>query len=72
MIEDDSVRDVFAGVDTHALTHHGAVVDALGRALATRSFLPIPVARLPCWGGFARSGFSGPRVSKGRARTAPS
>lgn len=32
------ISEVFGGVDTHALTHHAAVVDALGRELADREF----------------------------------
>lgn len=32
------VSEVFGGVDTHALTHHAAVVDTLGRELDDREF----------------------------------
>src|SRR3954453_11818151 len=34
----DPDQEVFAGVDTHACTHHAAVVDALGRELGDREF----------------------------------
>jgi transposase len=36
-------RQVFAGVDTHADTHHAAVVDVLGRHLDDREFPATPV-----------------------------
>ena len=38
-----SSPEVFGGVDTHALTHHAAVVDRLGRELADREFPATPV-----------------------------
>lgn len=37
-----SSPEVFGGVDTHALTHHAAVVDQLGRELADREFPATP------------------------------
>ena len=36
------VREVFAGVDTHADTHHAAVIDALGRHLGDLEFPTTP------------------------------
>jgi transposase len=42
MTHDAQEREVFAGVDTHADTHHGAVIDGLGRQLADREFATTP------------------------------
>jgi transposase len=42
MADNTQERDVFAGVDTHADTHHVAVIDALGRQLADREFRTTP------------------------------
>jgi transposase len=55
LVAEDQKRDVFAGVDTHADTHHAAVVDVGGRALADREFAATPAGyrRLLAWvGGF--------------------
>ena len=38
MTDHTSSAEVFGGVDTHALTHHAAVVDRLGRELFDREF----------------------------------
>lgn len=46
MIQDDEIRNVFVGVDTHAMTHHCAVVDALGRALGDHEFPADPAGYL--------------------------
>lgn len=43
MTQQDPERQVFAGVDTHADTHHAAVVDVLGRHLDDREFPATPV-----------------------------
>lgn len=42
MTEQHTIPEVFGGVDTHALTHHAAVVDSLGRELADREFPATP------------------------------
>ncbi|WP_370895091.1 IS110 family transposase [Janibacter sp. GXQ6167] len=42
MTDHPSSSEVFGGVDTHALTHHAAVVDQLGRELADREFPATP------------------------------
>lgn len=42
MIDHLSPPEVFGGIDTHALTHHAAVVDRLGRELADREFPATP------------------------------
>jgi transposase len=42
MTEQQAIPEVFGGVDTHALTHHAAVVDPLGRELADREFPATP------------------------------
>jgi len=38
MTDQHSIPEVLGVVDTHALTHHAAVVDSLGRELADREF----------------------------------
>jgi transposase len=53
----DEDRDVTGGVDTHKQTHVAAVVDAIGRILATASFPATPTGyrRLLVWmGSFGR------------------
>lgn len=42
MTQDSPDREVFAGIDTHADTHHAAVIDTLGRHLADREFPATP------------------------------
>jgi transposase len=42
MMDQQANLEVFGGVDTHALTHHAAVVDAIGRELADREFPATP------------------------------
>lgn len=42
MTDHPEVPQVFGGVDTHACTHHAAVVDAIGRELADREFPATP------------------------------
>lgn len=37
-VSDQGSAQVFAGADTHTDTHHAAVVDPLGRAVADREF----------------------------------
>jgi len=64
-------RELFAGVDTHADTHHGAVVDTLGRQLGDREFTSTPHGYrvLLTWiGGLASYE---PTVSKGGAPMVP-
>jgi transposase len=34
MGDQSAIAEVFGGVDTHAHTHHAAVIDSLGRELA--------------------------------------
>ena len=38
MTDHPEIPQVFGGVDTHARTHHVAVMDAIGRGLADREF----------------------------------
>lgn len=42
MTNQHAIPEIFGGVDTHALTHHAAVVDAVGRELADREFPATP------------------------------
>lgn len=42
MTDHQKVPQVFGGVDTHALTHHAAVVDVVGGELADREFPATP------------------------------
>jgi transposase len=42
MTDHPEIPQVFGGVDTHARTHHVAVVDAIGRELADREFPAAP------------------------------
>ena len=51
----DSTDAVFVGVDTHADTHHVAVVDKLGGHLGDREFPRIRAATAACWTGLPRS-----------------
>jgi hypothetical protein len=48
MTEQHPIAEVFGGVDTHALTHHAAVVDSVGREVADTERSPGNlVPRLP-------------------------
>lgn len=42
MTDQHAIPEIFGGVDTNALTHHAAVVDAVGRELADREFPATP------------------------------
>jgi len=62
---------VFAGVDTHADTHHAAAVDGLGRALGDREFPATPEGYRALLPGCVRGESSDP-VWKALAPTEPS
>ena len=54
MTDQDTIREVFVGVDTHKHTHHAAVCDRLGRPLADREF-PTNTAGYAALAAWARS-----------------
>ena len=42
MTDENAIRELFGGVDTHKLTHHAALVDAIGREVADLEFSATP------------------------------